>query len=73
MARIQRNKQLRPLHLFICEDSKSSKYYMLGLGRAKGINIRLLNAWVINFLSVYWNLKFVQCDITILFQSVQLP
>lgn len=40
MARIQRNKQLRPLHLFICEDSKSSKYYMLGLGRAKGINIK---------------------------------
>ena len=40
MARTQRNKQLRPLHLFICEDSKSSKYYMQGLGRAKGINIK---------------------------------
>mgnify|MGYP000015272753 FL=1 len=40
MARPQRNKQLRPLHLFICEDSKSSKYYMQGLGRAKGINIK---------------------------------
>lgn len=40
MARTQKNKQLRPLHLFICEDSKSSKYYMQGLGRAKGINIK---------------------------------
>ena len=40
MARTQRNKQLRPLHLFICEDSKSSKYYMQGLGRAKDINIK---------------------------------
>lgn len=40
MARPQRNKQLRPLHLFICEDSKSSKYYMQGFGRAKGINIK---------------------------------
>ena len=40
MARTPKNKQLRPLHLFICEDSKSSKYYMLGLGKAKGINIK---------------------------------
>ena len=44
MARAQRNRQLRPLHLFICEDSKSSKYYMQGLGRTKGINIKAENA-----------------------------
>lgn len=45
MARTQQNRQLRPLHLFICEDSKSSKYYMQGLGKAKGINIKAEEAY----------------------------
>ncbi len=45
MARSQRNRQLQPLHLFICEDSKSSKYYMQGLGKVKGINIKTENAY----------------------------
>lgn len=45
MARTQQNRQLRPLHLFICEDSKSSKYYMQGLGQAKGINIKAEEAY----------------------------
>ena len=41
MARRSRpTKDLRPLHLFICEDSKSSKFYMEGLGKAYNINIR---------------------------------
>ena len=41
MARRTRpTKQLRPLHLFICEDSKSSKFYMEGLGKAHNINIK---------------------------------
>lgn len=45
MARTQQNRQLRPLHLFICEDSKSSKYYMQGLGKANGINIKAEEAY----------------------------
>lgn len=45
MARKERQaRQLRPLHLFICEDTKSSKFYMEGLGRDKGINIKAENA-----------------------------
>lgn len=45
MARQNRQpRQLKPLHLFVCEDSKSSKYYMEGFGKAKGINIKAENA-----------------------------
>lgn len=45
MARnIRKSRQVRPLHLFICEDTKSSKYYMEGLGKTKGINIKAENA-----------------------------
>lgn len=40
----RQNRQLKPLHLFICEDTKSSKYYIEGLGKAKGINIKAENA-----------------------------
>lgn len=45
MARNNRTaRQLRPLHLFICEDSKSSKFYMLGLGKEYNLNIKAENA-----------------------------
>lgn len=45
MARKTRQtRQLRPLHLFICEDTKSSKYYIEGLGKDNGINIKAENA-----------------------------
>ena len=42
--RIRTSKTLKPVHLFICEDSKSSKYYMEGLGKAKNINIKAESA-----------------------------
>lgn len=42
--RSSQSRQLRPLHLFICEDSKSSKFYMEGLGKANNINIKAENA-----------------------------
>lgn len=41
----RKERQLRPLHLFICEDSKSSKYYLQGLGKDRGINIKAENAY----------------------------
>lgn len=43
--RIRQAKILRPLHLFICEDTKSSKFYMEGLGKANNINIKAENAY----------------------------
>lgn len=46
MARPNRpSRPLHTLHLFICEDSKSSKYYLEGLGKAKGLNIQAQNAY----------------------------
>jgi hypothetical protein len=43
--RIRPARLLRPLHLFICEDAKSSKYYMEGLGRSKNVNIKAENCY----------------------------
>ena len=42
--RTRPSKVLRPLHLFICEDTKSSKFYIEGLGKAHNINIKAENA-----------------------------
>jgi len=42
--RTRPSKVLRPLHLFICEDTKSSKFYIEGLGKAYNINIKAENA-----------------------------
>lgn len=46
MARANRpSRPLKTLHFFVCEDSKSSKYYLEGLGKAKGLNIQAQNAY----------------------------
>lgn len=43
--RTHQTRTLRPLYLFICEDTKSSKFYMEGLGKAHNINIKTENAY----------------------------
>lgn len=40
MPRPHTPRQERKIYLFCCEDSKSSRYYLEGLGRALNINIR---------------------------------
>ena len=46
MARRTRpTRPIRPLHLFICEDAKSSKFYMEGLGKSHNINLKAENCY----------------------------
>lgn len=45
VRRTRPSRPLKPVHLFICEDSKSSKYYMEGLGKVHNINIKAENAY----------------------------
>lgn len=44
MPRPHTPRQERKIYLFCCEDSKSSRYYLEGLGRALNINIRACTA-----------------------------
>ena len=54
MARqIRTPRSLKPVHIFICEDTKSSKYYMEGLGKAKNINIKAEKAYGTSPENVY--------------------
>ena len=46
MARRTRpTRPIRALHLFICEDAKSSKFYMEGLGKSNNINLKAENCY----------------------------
>ncbi len=46
MARRTRpTRPIKPLHLFICEDAKSSKFYMAGLGKSHNINLKAENCY----------------------------
>lgn len=46
MARRTRpTRPIKPLHLFICEDAKSSKFYMVGLGKSHNINLKAENCY----------------------------
>lgn len=46
MARRTRpTRPIKPLHLFICEDTKSSKFYMEGLGKSHNINLKAENCY----------------------------
>jgi len=58
MARqIRTPRSLKPVHIFICEDTKSSKYYMEGLGKAKNINIKAEKAYGTSPEDVYETAK----------------